>query len=195
MPHFAQRSLLSLALVISTAGAQAASVACTAGVTGCDFANDGVFPAQGQEWLTETAWWQGLTDAVTFDLGGTKVLTGVELSLDNNDSYVIDVSSDGITWTSLAAVGQNQGSVGWGMDRFSTQADSPFFLNSLTFAPTQAAFVRVMATGGDNLYSVGEVALNVSAVPEAGTVTMLVSGLAALGGLSAVSRRRKQSGA
>lgn len=195
MPHFAQRSLLTLALAISAAGAQAATAACTAGVTGCDFANDAAFPAQGQEWRTETAWWQGLTDTVTLDLGGIKALTGMELSLDNNDSYVIDVSTDGLSWTSLAAVGQNEGSVSWGMDRFSTQSDSPFFLSSLTFAPTQAAFVRVTATGGDSLYSVGEIALNVSAVPEASTLTMLVSGLAALSGLSAVSRQRKQSNA
>lgn len=182
--------LLALTLSTHLPSVQAATVACNAQVTGCNFANDGAFPAQGQEWRTETAWWEGIEGAVTLDLGGKVLLQGLEVSLDNNDSYRIEVSLDGNTWTDLASIAAAQGAVSWGMDRFSSSPASSYFTGALTFGATEAAYLRVSATGGDNLYSVGEVALNTSPVPEASTVALLACGLAAIGASSLISRRR-----
>ena len=120
-------------------------------------------------------------------------LKGLEASLDNNDSFLIQVSLDGQAWTDLTTVSANQGSVGWGMDRFSTEASSPFFLSTLAFAPTEAAFLRLKAIDGDNLYSIGEVSLSVSAVPEAHAAGLLAAGLVVVGGVLGARRRSPQN--
>jgi hypothetical protein len=193
MLHKCPKTLLALALTCVLSAPHAATVSCNAQVTGCDFASDGAFPSQGQAWQTETAWWEGLAGTVTFDLGGTVLLKGLEVSLDNNDSYQVQISLDGTSWTNLVAVAINQGSVGWGMDRFSTDLGSPFFLSSLAFAPTEAAYLRLQAIDGDNLYSVGEVSLNVSAVPEASAVGLLAAGLVVVGGALRARRRPTQA--
>lgn len=193
MRHMCSKVLLAIAFSCGLSTTHAATVACTEQVTGCDFTFDGVFPSQGQQWQTQTAWWEGLAGTVTFDLGGKVLLKGLEASLDNNDSFLIQVSLDGQAWTDLTTVSANQGSVGWGMDRFSTEASSPFFLSTLAFAPTEAAFLRLKAIDGDNLYSIGEVSLSVSAVPEAHAAGLLAAGLVVVGGVLGARRRSPQN--
>ncbi len=103
MSRFLAAALGAL-LVWGVAGTAAAatppivSVACTTGVTGCAFAADGNFPPQAQYYQTNTAYWVGAAEAVTYTLDGPQLLTGFLASLDNNDTYRFDVSSNGSDW-------------------------------------------------------------------------------------------------
>ncbi len=181
-----------LGLFATLAPAQAAtpplvSVACTAGVTGCAFALDDQFPPQGQDWQTETAWWTNFNDSVSYQLNGTYMLTGLTVSLDNNDSYLIEASVDGNTWDTVLFVGASLGSVFGGMDTFSTITGNPFFDANLPFTPAMASQIRITSVDGDALNSVGE--LQVTAVPEPATWLLMAIGLA-LAGLRRHSRIR-----
>lgn len=178
-------SLAAMFSLISTLGtAQAAtpplaSVACTAGVTGCGFALDGQFPPEGQWYQDATAWWTGFDDSVTYTLDSPLMVTGLTVSLDNNDSYVIEASTNGNDWTTLLFVGASSGTVGFGMDTFSTIAADPQYDSNLVFTAGMASQIRITAVDGDTFNSVGE--LQVTAVPEPGTWLLMAGGLAALG--------------
>ncbi len=100
----------------------------------------------------------------------------IDVSLDNNDSYAVQFSLDGNLWSSTVNIAASEGSVGWGMDRFQRNV-----------APTMAQYARVFATGGDGMYSVGELAIT-AAVPEPETYAMMLAGLGLLGFMA---RRKK----
>jgi len=173
-----------LGLFATLAPAQAAtpplvSVTCSAGVTGCAFALDDQFPPEGQQWQDQTAWWTGFNDSVTYQLDSTYMLTGLTVSLDNNDSYLIEASVDGNTWDTVLFVGAPLGSVFDGMDTFSTIIGNPFFDANLSFTPAMASQIRITSVDGDTLNSVGE--LQVTAVPEPATWLLMASGLALVG--------------
>jgi len=157
------------------------SVTCSAGVTGCAFALDDQFPPEGQQWQDQTAWWRNFNDNVTYQLDSTYMLTGLTVSLDNNDTYLIGASVDGNTWFTVLTVWGFLGSDSDGMDTFSTIIGNPFFHANLNFIPAMASQIRivVMDDTGDGLSSVGE--LQVTAVPEPATWLLMASGLALVG--------------
>lgn len=174
------------AALSSVQAAAPVGVSCTAEVTGCAYALDGVFPVEWQEWTSETAYWDGTAAAVTYDLGGSRQITGVTVSLDNNDSYLLEASADGgASWNTLLFVGASVGNVDWGMDTFSTLPAHPHYDAGISFTPQTGALIRVMAVDGDGLYSVGELQFT-TAVPEPASWAMALAGVA---GLAAWRRR------
>lgn len=180
-----------LAAGVSTAQA-AVTVSCSSSaVENCAAAADGVAPPLGGFWQTDTAFWEGIGESVTLDLGGVQTLGSLFLSLDNNDSYLVESSVDGNTWSVLGNVAASDGMVQpfpGGMDFFDSTFGSTFYVPGLVFAPRSAAFVRVSATGGDTFYSVGEVLVGIAAVPEPATWALMLAGAAGL-----VARRRRSA--
>jgi hypothetical protein len=162
-------ALLSGCIAGAAHAAVPQTVACSAEVTACAKALDGVFPALGEQWQTDTAWWIGTAPTLTFDFGEVVSLTGFSVSLDNNDSYRLTSSIDGDVWTPLHEVLYWQGSVGWGMDTF-----------AVGVAPTALRYVRIVAFDGDNFNSVGEFSAQAVVVPEPGTWALMAGGLALL---------------
>jgi hypothetical protein len=182
-----KHKLLSMAVLCGLVGpigsAQAASpplasVACTSGVTGCAFALDGQFPPERQWWQQDTAWWNGLSDSVIYTLDGPVMISGLTVSLDNNDSYVIEASTNGNDWQTLMFVGASSGTVGFGMDTFSSFAAHPQFDSSSVFTAAMASQIRITAVDGDTQNSVGE--LQVTAIPEPSLALLLALGIPAM---------------
>jgi hypothetical protein len=177
---FFSRLILALFFSVGSMAAQAGNVVYSA-VTGSSdinnvaFAHDGAFSPAGQEWKTNTAWWEGFEQSIVFEFDQYYSVTGYNVSLDNNDSYEIYLSLDGVTWGlsnvnfSDIFVGASEGSVGWGMDNFS---------GSIT--PTLARYAKVIAVDGDNLNSVGELQFT-AAVPEPETYALMLAGLGLVG--------------
>ena len=173
------------ALAICASPVWAASpVTCTGGVMACAAASDDFIPLQGTPWTETTAFWAGIAESVTVDLGGTVNLGQVFAALDNNDAYLFETSLDGTAWAALGTVAIGDGGVAeapGGMDWFTSAPGTPFSVSTLAFAPVQAAFLRVRATGGDSFYSVGEINWSAAAaVPEPGSLALMLAGAAGL---------------
>lgn len=182
-------TLLALCAAVSLNTTQAApvsyaSVTASGGVNTPEYASDGVFPAEGTTWTTTTAWWSGFDEAIIFEFDQDYVLTHYEVSLDNNDSYAIQFSLDGVNWGLTGNpydlfIGASEGNVGWGMDTFSGDMGA-----------LRARFAKVVALDGDALNSVGELQFNAAPVPEPETYALMLAGL----GLVGYAARRRPRG-
>lgn len=182
-------SALAASLVLASGAASAATTTCTAGVMNCAAAADGVIPPQGNNWAVDTAFWEGTAESVTIALDAPTTLGQLFLAVDNNDDYIVESSLNGSTWATLGTVSLNDGMVPvfpGGIDWFTSVPGSPLTVASLQFAPTQASFLRVRSTGGDGLYSVGEVLYTAAPVPEPATWALMLAGAVGL----ALRRRR-----
>ena len=177
--------LLKIAALVAAMGAVSAqaatvgyiSVTGSAGVTNAELAGNGVFSPDGIYWQTGTAWWEGPwespTDYVQFEFDKPYQITGIKLSVDNNDFYRVELSKNGSDWVDYHTVLAFEGAVNGGMDTFTPSKPS----TSEAFS-----FARVTALYGDRFYSVGEVQFNgVAAVPEPETLALMLGGIAALG--------------
>ncbi|MBQ0929454.1 discoidin domain-containing protein [Ideonella sp. 4Y16] len=150
-------SLLGVGLGLCLAfPAAAATVSCSAPVTGCSFAYDGDWPAQGQDWTTNTAWWRDAAAKVKIDLGEVVDMTGLTISVDNNDDYKVMASVDGQTWTRVLNIRAADSEINFGMDTISTVKGDPDRVKGLGFQPGPVRYFRISASNGDGLYSVGE---------------------------------------
>jgi hypothetical protein len=149
---------------------------------------DGYTPNERGYWQTNTVWWNGTATSFTFNLGEAFSLEDLRLSLDNNDTYAISYSLDGLNWESLIDITSSMGDVSWGMDTFSTEASNAEYVAAIDFGAVEAQYVSIAAIGGDNSYSIGEFEVYGSAistsqpgtVPLPGTLALMGLGLAAL---------------
>jgi len=115
------------------------------GVTNASRLTDGILSQEGDDWLTDlTTRFSSSTSFVEYDLGDVKQLRCALVQADNNDVYFLTGSLDGHTWQSLWRVGAEGGA---GMRVRSTKLENT------------ARYLRLSATGGDALYSVGEIAI------------------------------------
>lgn len=106
---------------------------------------DGLYSNEGDEWLTDvTSRFLSARSFVEYDLGSARTIRCVLTQADNNDVYILSGSQDGETWQSLWRVGADP-SAGMRLRNQKLEAS--------------ARYVRLSATGGDALYSVGEIAL------------------------------------
>ncbi len=160
-------------------------------VNGTSHVADGFIPNEGTQWQTTTAWWSGTSQVVTFDYGSLFTIEDILVSVDNNDSYKVQWSANAGSWTDLFSISSSYGDIGWGVDTMTSFA-GPEYISQIDFSPVQAQFLRIFATGGDNLYSVGEFqahGIQASAVPLPATVWLFAPALMGLIGF----RRTKKS--
>lgn len=155
--------------------------------------SDGIFPYEGSVWSgSSIVWWNGTATALTLTFDQVYSLQDVTLSVDNNDSYVVQTSLDGMNWTTLFTVSASYGEIDWGMDTMSSVSGESEYVSGLDFQATEALYARILATSGDNLYSVGELTFagaSASAIPEPTSITILGIGLIGLG----ATRRKKRT--
>jgi hypothetical protein len=150
--------------------------------------NDGVYPPNGQFYQTDTVSNFGNTQ-FTFDFGGLTSVGSFNLTVDNNDDYFVSFF-DGATQigTSKIVPGAS-GTVNGGVETFASDPSlQGTYLPTLAIAGNgiQATSARIFATGGDSLYSIGEVAFFApsagdSAVPEPSTWALMLFGFGAIG--------------
>jgi len=168
------------------------TVSATGTYNGLVYINDGTFPGEFSQWQTSTTWWSGEGPKFTIDYGSTYNITDVTLSVDNNDDYRVEWSNDNASWNQLFSISRHYGEVSWGMDTMSTDnMNIAEYISNIDFAPVEAQFLRIFATGGDRLYSVGEFqasGTDVSAVPVPTAFWLMGSGII---GLLSISRKNK----
>lgn len=142
---------------------------------------DGVFLSNGQQWNSNTVFWNGtgggdVNNFVTITLPQAVTVNSFTLQADNNDDYAIQYRGAGGSWVDLVTISPHRS---WGMDMgYATLA-----------APVTTDAFRIRSAGGDGFYSVSEFQAfgSVVAVPEPETYAMLLAGLGLVG---AIARRR-----
>lgn len=116
-----------------------------AGIPEAERMTDGLVPVEGDFWDTGITARFGSPEAqITWDLGEKKPIAAALIQGDNNDVYILSGSDDGKTFRPLW---QAQPENGAGMRmRHTTLKEA-------------ARWIRLSATGGDSLFSVGELAV------------------------------------
>lgn len=150
----------------------------TAGITNPGEAVDGFVPANWTDWTTDSAWWDTPGQALVLKFDQAYKLSSAVVTLDWNDVYRFQVSTDNVTYKTLFTT-----SGLWdqpdGADVTAGQVTMP-----VSFAATATAYsyLRITAIAGDGFASVGEVSLNgTPAVPEPATLAMMLAGMGVVG--------------
>ena len=160
------------------------------GVRNVERLTDGIYSEEGDEWLTDvTSRFSSARSFVEYNLGDDRPLACALVQADNNDVYFLSGSQDGVHWQSL-----------WRVD---AEGGPGMRVRSQRLA-AHARYVRLSATGGDALYSVGEIALyaqcpdvwppafvRTHGVPVAQTITIKVVIFGILAGIFILFHRRK----
>lgn len=159
---------------------------------------DGYVPSEGSSFLASSnVRWVGLGTAITVDLGWKYSVKDVLVSVDNNDRYAVDFSTDGLSFSHLFTILPSYGEIpSWrgGMDTMSTDVLSPEYIAAIDFAPVTARYLKIYATGGDYLNAVGEIQAFGSRLPDGSPVPEPSTyGLLAAAGLLALVGMRRRS--
>lgn len=175
----------ALVALFGTVAASAADLSTTVTATGSyngDLAvlNDGIVPANGSNYNTsDKVSFTSTPASFLFDFGGQVSVEGLLANVDNNDFYTFQFFN-GADLVGMLNIGPDEGSVNFGVETF----------NRL-FGPLTSTSALVTASGGDNLYGIGEVQFQGSAltaaVPEPATWMMMLLGFGVVG---AAARRR-----
>ena len=201
-------ALVLVAIALAPASQAAASLLVPDSITGQGNYNrseslliDGVFSSEAANWQNSTTvWWTGQSGpngvVFTLDYGSLKNIDDVYISVDNNDGYVVEYSTDNTTYSNLFTIQSGYGDIGGGMDTMRTVAGDSEYVAGIDFSSVQAQYLRVYAFGGDSLYSISEIQaygsdVNFNAVPEPATIAIW-SVLGAVG-LAFASRARKRA--
>ena len=196
--HVIRAAVPALVLLATSAGAQVTTTVTSNGVSGTDFGgslsvlNDGVYPPNGTLYTTNTV--SNFASSIYFNFAFTSPtsIAKYNLNVDNNDNYTVTFyngASTVGTYTILAS----DGVVGSGVETFTSSTTLPgTYLSSLALTtPVTADHVRITASVGDGLYSIGEAeffaAPAVPGVPEPAAWAMMIGGFALVG--AAVRRR------
>ncbi len=139
---------------------------------------DGTVPTEGSYWLgSESINWTDTTTTFTLDLGSLSNINNILVSVDNNDDYSVEWSTDNQSWYSLLTIDSSYGEITWGMDTMSSDSANPEYISALDFAPVTAQYIRIFATGGDDSYAIGELQVSSSPVPVPPAVLLFASSL------------------
>lgn len=152
---------------------------------------DGSFTPDGQQYQIDTVWWTGTQTAFTFDYGSMYDIDGFKVSVDNNDNYLIEYSTNNTDWSPWVQISRSDGTATWGMETISNiSGDVDYWPYS--YGTVSARYLRISAiAGGDNYNSVGELQAfgsAAAAVPEPATMILLGMGIVCL---ASVKRRQK----
>ncbi len=147
--------------------------------------NNGIVPGEGTGWTNPVnVHWYGTQTFFTFDLGSLYNIDDILLSVDNNDGYAISWSTDLSSFNTLFSIQSYWGNIGNGMDTMSTNSIDPsnIYLSNIEFSTVQARYLRVAATYGDNMNSLGEFQVfgsKAESVPEPSSLAIFALGLIA----------------
>lgn len=199
MRFFALAVAAAAALVASVSSASAAQIPLKVSGTTGSYHNgtapmiDGVVPHEGSPWNHGTTYWSGRDTSFTYDMGGVFKVEDLQLSVDNNDGYIISTSLDGVHFSTLIIIQAAHGEIWAGMDTFSTVAGNPEYVSAIDFLSVNARYLRIQALNGDNYYSIGEFQafgekLAPVDVPEPATLALLGSSIFGMGLLRRRSR-------
>ena len=200
------KKLITAAVMLCAAGsAGAAPLGTTVTATGgygnsLSLLTDGVFPPDGTAYNAPTSVYFGPVDfpnsriaVFTFDFGGLVNVTGINADVDNNDDYIFSFFN-GATPVSTYIYGAGSGTVGFGLQNFSTAAPGPSSPDTPAFTPVNATSATVTGANGDRIFGIGEVDFIGSAigaaVPEPATWAMMLLGFGMVGGAVRGRRRR-----
>jgi len=122
----------------------------------------------------------------TFYFDSAYYLSDITLSVDNNDDYLIEYTSDGIDWHTLFTINENNGEITetqGGFDIMNSIAGDDEYLSVLDFETVVAKAVRVSATDGDGNYAINEIQTFGPPVPEPSTMLLFGFGILGIAGI------------
>lgn len=123
------------------------------GMANTERMTDALIAIDGDNWQTDITTAFGKNGEATWDLGESVPIVCAYLQGDNNDTYYLEGSDDGQSWSPV-----------WTVPPLVTPGMQG---RSATSLAVKARYVKLHATGGDSLYSVSEVALYGKCDPKA----------------------------